>query len=170
MVGCQHSAAVFCKSGRHHGRHQIISSSATGQYLAYLLKRDAKLEPEDEDLEKLDKRRSKAEIQIKPLETQLKASLPKGRDLTGQIQAEALIQSVQSPPWMTKLTAPGTPPSPENRLYSPSPSSTKPLKARSGPKTAKGATQSVFRDKGQVLTPSKFTAINPTSTGSSAFG
>jgi hypothetical protein len=66
--------------------------------LAYLLKRDAKLEPEDEDLEKLDQRRSKAEIQIKRLETQLKASLPKGRDLTGQIQAEALAQSVQSPP------------------------------------------------------------------------
>jgi hypothetical protein len=66
--------------------------------LAYLLKRDAKLEPEDEDLEKLDQRRSKAEIQIKRLATQLKASLPKGRDLTGQIQAEALTQSIQSPP------------------------------------------------------------------------
>lgn len=66
--------------------------------LAYLLKRDAKLEPEDEDFEKLNQRRSKAEIQIKRLETQLKASLPKGRDLTGQIQAEALTQSIQSPP------------------------------------------------------------------------
>ncbi|PSN18916.1 hypothetical protein C7271_10050, partial [filamentous cyanobacterium CCP5] len=66
--------------------------------LAYLLKRDAKLDPEEEDLEKLGQRHSKAEIQIKRLETQLKASLPKGRDLTGQIRAEALTQSVQSPP------------------------------------------------------------------------
>jgi len=66
--------------------------------LAYLLKRSAKLEPETEDLETLEKRYRKAEIAIQRLETQLKASLPKGRDLTGNIQAEALMQSLLAPP------------------------------------------------------------------------
>jgi hypothetical protein len=66
--------------------------------LAYLLKRGTKLEPEIEDTEDLEKRYRKAEIAIQRLETQLKASLPKGRDLTGNIQTEALIQSIQAPP------------------------------------------------------------------------
>jgi hypothetical protein len=66
--------------------------------LAYLLKRGAQLEPDIEDLDALEKRYQKAEIPIQRLETQLKASLPKGRDLTGPTQAEALIQSIQSPP------------------------------------------------------------------------
>lgn len=66
--------------------------------LAYLLKRGAQLEPEIEDLEALEKRHQKAKIAIQRLETQLKASLPKGRDLIGHTQAEALIQSIQSPP------------------------------------------------------------------------
>jgi|GEM_PF-1769617 len=64
--------------------------------LAYLLKRNAKLDPEVEDLEKLEARRGKTEIQIKRLEMQLQANLPKGRDLTGQIQSEALAQCVQT--------------------------------------------------------------------------
>ncbi|MBD1916262.1 MULTISPECIES: type V CRISPR-associated protein Cas12k [Cyanophyceae] len=66
--------------------------------LAYLLKRSAKLEPEIENLEALEKRYQKAEITIQRLGAQLKASLPKGRDLTGNIRAEALVQSIQAPP------------------------------------------------------------------------
>ncbi|MBE9107905.1 type V CRISPR-associated protein Cas12k [Nodosilinea sp. LEGE 07298] len=66
--------------------------------LAYLLKRGAKLDPAIENLDTLAKRYRKAEISIQRLETQLQASLPKGRDLTGHIQTEALIQSIHTPP------------------------------------------------------------------------
>lgn len=66
--------------------------------LAYLLKRGAKLDPAIEDPDLLAQRYRKTEITIQRLETQLQASLPKGRDLTGHAQAEALIQSIQTPP------------------------------------------------------------------------
>lgn len=65
--------------------------------IAYLLKRKAELEPEEENLAKLVERHRKTEIFIQRLEAQLDASLPKGRDLTGHLQAEALIQSIHSP-------------------------------------------------------------------------
>jgi len=66
--------------------------------IAYLLKRGAKLSPEEEDLAKLAQRYRKTEIFIQRLETQLEASLPKGRDLTGECRLEALQQSIHSPP------------------------------------------------------------------------
>lgn len=66
--------------------------------LAYLLKRSAKIDPAIEDLATLAKRYRKAEIAIQRLETQIQASLPKGRDLTDHIQMEALIQSIHAPP------------------------------------------------------------------------
>jgi hypothetical protein len=75
-----------------------VKKSLRQSALAYLLKRGAKLDPEIEDVDTLAQRYRKTEITIQRLETQLKASLPKGRDLTGHTQAEALIQSIQSPP------------------------------------------------------------------------
>jgi IS605 OrfB family transposase len=66
--------------------------------LAYLLKRSGKLEPVKEDLEKLAQRYRKTEIAIRRLEIQLKASLPKGRDLTGQAHDLALEQATTAPP------------------------------------------------------------------------
>ena len=66
--------------------------------LAYLLKRNAQLEPEVEDLEKLERKVNKAEIFIRRLEAQLQAHLPKGRDLTEHHQKEALKQAIKAPP------------------------------------------------------------------------
>jgi IS605 OrfB family transposase len=79
--------------------------------LAFLLKRNIDIEAE-EKLEQLEKRFRKTGIQIKRLEIQLQASLPKGRDLTGDRQAAALAQSVLAPPeddesyelWQNTLT------------------------------------------------------------------
>ncbi|PSN10595.1 hypothetical protein C7293_27485 [filamentous cyanobacterium CCT1] len=92
-----------------YGRSKSAKRRST---LAYLLKRNAQLVPEVENLDKLRKRHHKTEIAIQRLEIQLQASLPKGRDLMESAHIEALVQSIQSPPledkdfvtWQQNLT------------------------------------------------------------------
>jgi IS605 OrfB family transposase len=64
--------------------------------IAYLLKRNGKLEPKKENIEQLEKRRNKTEIFIQRLTAQIDSSLPKGRDLTDCMRELALTEGVQS--------------------------------------------------------------------------
>lgn len=64
--------------------------------IAYLLKRQGKLDPEEENLTQLARRRRKTEIFIQRLKAQIQSSIPKGRDLTGSLQWAALAECSQA--------------------------------------------------------------------------
>lgn len=64
--------------------------------IAYLLKRRGNLNPEEEDLTQLARKRRKAEIFIQRLKKQIQASIPQGRDLTGSQQKAALDDCSQT--------------------------------------------------------------------------
>ena len=66
--------------------------------ISYLLKNGCKLTDEEEDAEKLIKRRRKSEIQIERIKEQLEARVPKGRDLTDEEWLKTLILSTSQVP------------------------------------------------------------------------
>ena len=78
--------------------HEYAKSEQTQRKcaIAYLLKRSGKLEPKEEDLKQLEKRRNKTKIFIQRLTDQIENSLPKGRDLTDSMRMSALTEGAQS--------------------------------------------------------------------------
>jgi hypothetical protein len=66
--------------------------------IAYLLKNGCKLPTKEEDPKKFAKRRRKAEVKVERLTNQIEASLPKGRDLTGERWLETLLTASSTAP------------------------------------------------------------------------
>ncbi|WP_072619878.1 type V CRISPR-associated protein Cas12k [Spirulina major] len=66
--------------------------------IAYLLKNGGKLPTHEEDPKKFAKRRRKAEVKVERLIHQITASLPKGRDLTGERWLETLLTASYTAP------------------------------------------------------------------------
>jgi len=89
---------------------QVLKQRAA---IAYLLKRQGKLEPNEEDPEQIARKRRKTEISIQRLKKQIQARVPKGRDLTGSEYTAALDECIQTAittdeeyeAWQGKLTA-----------------------------------------------------------------
>lgn len=66
--------------------------------IAYLLKNSCKILQQEEDSEKLAKRRRKVEIKIERLTEQIESSIPQGRDLTGEKWLETLLNATLTVP------------------------------------------------------------------------
>lgn len=66
--------------------------------IAYLLKNDCKLPTNEEDSKKFAIRKRQAEVKVERLIKQIEASLPKGRDLTGERGLETLLTASSTVP------------------------------------------------------------------------
>ncbi|MEC4990311.1 MAG: type V CRISPR-associated protein Cas12k [Oscillatoria sp. PMC 1068.18] len=66
--------------------------------ISYLLKNGCKLPTNEEDPQQFTKRRRKAEIKVERLINQMEASLPKGRDLTGERWLDTLLTASSTVP------------------------------------------------------------------------
>lgn len=72
--------------------------------IIFLLKNSGKVPQKEEEPQKFSKRRRKVEISIERLQEQIDASLPQGRDLTGNLWLETLLTACVTAPQDTQQT------------------------------------------------------------------
>ncbi len=79
--------------------HKTTQDVLTRCAVSYLLKNSNKVSELEEDIKKLEKRRTEKEVQIRRLEKQMQATrLPNGRDITGEIYNEVFDNLINQVP------------------------------------------------------------------------
>ncbi|WP_326521068.1 type V CRISPR-associated protein Cas12k [Leptothoe kymatousa] len=102
-------------------RYRSAKQPLTQCAISYLLKNNCKIPKQPEDPQKFAQRRRKSELQVKRIQEQLEARIPKGRDLTSQAWLSTLLTATSTVPkdnqehkrWQSRLlTKPRTIPFP----------------------------------------------------------